>query len=194
MKFRFCGDVEPPTWLLAEIPCIAQSVSQHGVDLTVVTEAVILAITKAASYNEVLDHLVVAVGDVDAQAILVSMKWILVHAAKYDIREADLLTEVQQLGLPSEMARTIASIYQTHQQELRRHLRRADTLANAATPCKWQVSYNLASRSSPTLGAPSVELTLGNGPPMEIDARTFRVLYHELQAARALMQQSSHAL
>ncbi|CAK4641688.1 unnamed protein product [Aphanomyces euteiches] len=124
-------------------------VSQHGVDLTVVTEAVILAITKAASYNEVLDHLVVAVGDVDAQAILVSMKWILVHAAKYDIREADLLTEVQQLGLPSEMARTIASIYHTHQQELRRHLRRADTLANAATPCKWQVSYNLASRSSP---------------------------------------------
>ncbi|ETV79826.1 hypothetical protein, variant [Aphanomyces astaci] len=121
MKFRFCGDLEPPAWLLAEIPCIAQSV-QNGVDLDVVTGAIVSAIVKAASYDEVLDHLIAAVGEVDAKAILVSIKWILVHAAKYNVQEGVLLSEVQQLGLPSGVAGTLASVFHLHQQTLRRHL------------------------------------------------------------------------
>ncbi|KAF0700156.1 Aste57867_9284 [Aphanomyces stellatus] len=203
MKFRFCGDMEPPAWLLAEIPCIASSV-QHEVDLHVVTDAVIAAVLKASSYDEVrlvrrrwnrlmcarwmqvMNNLVVAVGELDAKAILVSIKWIVVHAAKYDIQESVLLPEVQQLGLPSDVARTIVSVYESHHTALRHHLQHHNTPFPAVMPCKWQVSLAVASRAAPALHTPMIELVLGHDF-MELDVRTFRVLHQELKAARALM-------
>ncbi|ETV79825.1 hypothetical protein H257_07042 [Aphanomyces astaci] len=195
MKFRFCGDLEPPAWLLAEIPCIAQSV-QNGVDLDVVTGAIVSAIVKAASYDEVLDHLIAAVGEVDAKAILVSIKWILVHAAKYNVQEGVLLSEVQQLGLPSGVAGTLASVFHLHQQTLRRHLQLHNHLAPAssAVPCKWELSYTLATEAATELAAPSIQLTLGQPEKtiaFDLDVHTFRVLRQELHAARALMASSA---
>ncbi|ETV95975.1 hypothetical protein H310_10631 [Aphanomyces invadans] len=174
----------------AEYPFASIEV-HHGVELDVVTDAVVSAIVKAASYDDVLDHLVAAVGEVDAKAILVAIKWILVHAAKYNVQEGVLLSEVQQLGLPSDAARTLTSVFHLHQHSLRRHLQLHNTLATStAVPCKWQLSYAITSAAPPI---PTIEMSLGGSSAttsFDVDVRTFRALHYELRAAQALLAAS----
>ncbi|RHY08843.1 hypothetical protein DYB28_007629 [Aphanomyces astaci] len=66
--------------------------------------------------------------------------------------------------------------------------------ASSAVPCKWELSYTLATEAATELAAPSIQLTLGQPEKtiaFDLDVHTFRVLRQELHAARALMASSA---
>ncbi|OQR80659.1 hypothetical protein ACHHYP_17356 [Achlya hypogyna] len=65
-KFRFCGDQEPPTWLLAEIPVVVQA-GQGPMNLSILVETVIAAIIQSTAFDEALSLLTSSFGAVDSQ-------------------------------------------------------------------------------------------------------------------------------
>ncbi|EQC38102.1 hypothetical protein SDRG_04532 [Saprolegnia diclina VS20] len=192
MKFRFCGDQEPPSWLLAEIPVVAQA-SQGAVDLCELTRLLAFAVTDKGSFDDAMVLLMPTVTKFDSQAIIVALKWILLHATKYNVEEVALATELQQLGFAVDLAKAFASVYNEQHSALRRHLAATNMkLGHAYNRLEAHVDVVLGSRHAKHLKTAHVVLTMHGTSPaasstFAVDATTFRSLHHELRHARKLM-------
>ncbi|KDO20206.1 hypothetical protein SPRG_13460 [Saprolegnia parasitica CBS 223.65] len=189
MKFRFCGDQEPPSWLLAEIPVVAQA-SQGAVDLCELTRLLAFAVMDKGSFDDAMALLMPTVTKFDSQAIIVALKWILLHATKYNVEEVALATELQQLGFAADLAKAFASVYNEQHGALRRHLAATNMkLGRAYSRLEAHVDVVLGSRHAKNLKTAHVILTMHAATPttFAVDATTFRSLHHELRHARKLM-------
>ncbi|CAI5747253.1 unnamed protein product [Peronospora destructor] len=92
MKFRFCGGLEPPDWLLAEMPQLSGTGKVTSSDLSAMCQAI--------------------GGDTTVQAAIAALRFILMQAAKYDTEGRDLVEELQQLGMHQAAAEAIAQSYE----------------------------------------------------------------------------------
>ncbi|XP_015256253.1 PREDICTED: COMM domain-containing protein 4 [Cyprinodon variegatus] len=99
MRFRFCGDLDCPDWVLAEISTLAKISSVkmkllcaqvlkdllgEGIDYEKVTK-----LTADAKFES---------GDIKASIAV--LNFILSSASKHDVDSESLSSELQQLGLP----------------------------------------------------------------------------------------------
>ncbi|KAL2790865.1 COMM domain-containing protein 4 isoform 7 [Daubentonia madagascariensis] len=100
MRFRFCGDLDCPDWVLAEISTLAKIYEK------------ILKLTADAKFES---------GDVKATVAVLS--FILSSAAKHSVDGESLSSELQQLGLPKEHAASLCRCYEEKQSPLQEHLR-----------------------------------------------------------------------
>ncbi|KAI4825584.1 hypothetical protein KUCAC02_021264 [Chaenocephalus aceratus] len=105
-RFRFCGDLDCPDWVLAEISTLAKLSSVkmkllcaqvlkdllgEGIDYDKVTK-----LTADAKFES---------GDVKATVAVLS--FIFSSAAKHDVDSESLSSELQQLGLPKDKFRVL---------------------------------------------------------------------------------------
>ncbi|OQR82207.1 COMM domain-containing protein 4-like [Thraustotheca clavata] len=180
MKFRFCGDQEPPAWLLAEIPVISMLVRSLFL---------LKSQNRTAALQQKLDEM-------DRKALVVSIKWIILHAAKYNVEAMVLATELPQLGLPADSAKAIATVYHDNQTSLRRYLAANNMkLGHRIKSVESEIEYVFGTRHAPTLKTANVELTFYHDKMLEstnltMDIDTFRILHQELRQARKLMDLS----
>ncbi|NXN94549.1 COMD4 protein, partial [Rhinopomastus cyanomelas] len=193
-RFRFCGDLDCPDWVLAEISTLAKS----SVKLKLICGQVLRDLLgEAMEYEKILrltSDAKLELGDV--KATIAVLGFVLCSAAKHGVDSESLASELQQLGLPKEHASGLCRCYEEKQSCLQDKLRaRSLRLSRLGSVC-WRVDHTLSSSELREVDEPLVHLTFNmqDGEcggtatiPMVLSADKFRVLLAELRQAQALM-------
>mgnify|MGYP001166184891 CR=1 FL=1 len=110
MRFRFCGGLDAPDWLLTEIAIVAKLSTKQ---ITFFAEQVIKQLLgKDLAYDK-LDKLaqVVKFTRSDVKAALAAVNYVLDHATRYNVERKILGTEMQQLGLHEDLTNAVLDVY-----------------------------------------------------------------------------------
>lgn len=188
MRFRFCGDLEAPSWLLHEISTLSE-ISSVRLKL-LVKQVMNQMLNGSIDYEKVTKFLTndqVPPDSSMTKGALSAVHFILASAAKYDIDEETLAKEIEQLGLPRENARAILRPYRDSKSALRAKFA-DDTFAvqrtNGIHCVKTNDSYLL-----------KLELETPNDAPRHLDVQVptkqLPILIHEMEQLLALMESSS---
>ncbi|XP_068595546.1 COMM domain-containing protein 4 isoform X1 [Brachionichthys hirsutus] len=195
MRFRFCGDLDCPDWVLAEISTLAKISSVkmkllcaqvlkdllgEGIDYDKVTK-----LTADAKFES---------GDIKASVAVLS--FIFSSAAKHDVDSESLSSELQQLGLPKEHTTGLCKSYEDKHNALQDKLRETSLRLGRLKGVSWRVDYTLSSSELREVNEPMVHLKLelqgaASGSTetsvFAVSADKFRVLLAELKQAQAMM-------
>eukprot|EP01113_Clastostelium_recurvatum_P002894 TRINITY_DN1124_c0_g1_i1.p1 TRINITY_DN1124_c0_g1~~TRINITY_DN1124_c0_g1_i1.p1 ORF type:complete len:200 (-),score=32.68 TRINITY_DN1124_c0_g1_i1:25-624(-) len=195
MKFRFCGELDAPDWLLREISSLAKLTN---------IRVKLLAL-------QVIDHLLGGVLDFekigklvapanydvsDVKGAIAALQFIIVGAAKYDVPDDALSQELQQLGLPKEHCGSLGRSMRNHRTNIRKALENQILKLPGVSSLDWRVDYILSSSDLRAVNAPSIQMCINvkdndgttTARPFEVSAEKFRVLYYELKAAQTIME------
>ncbi|CEG49325.1 hypothetical protein L917_08320 [Plasmopara halstedii] len=195
VKFRFCGGLEPPDWVLAELPLLSGEQSKVTPENVIaMCEAIGSDITKQ-DVNEAQDLFTKAA---DAKATVALLRFILTHAAKFNIESVDLVKELEQLGMHYLVAEAIAKSYE----DLRKCIRDQQRLQRFQFPGIQQVEWKVEDSSKVTLNLTLdqsvIECNLATKSPshelcFDMSKNKFLALYEELSQAQLMLQKlSSH--
>ncbi|XP_077041536.1 COMM domain-containing protein 4 isoform X2 [Agelaius phoeniceus] len=168
MRFRFCGDLDCPDWVLAEISTLAKISS---VKLKLICAQVLRDLLgEPIEYDKILKLTSDAkLESGDVKATIAVLGFILSSAAKHNVDSESLSSELQQLGLPK--VSQLGSV-------------------------RWRVDYTLSSSELQEVNEPVVHLTFNmrdrecekmTAVPVTLSANKFWVLLAELKQAQALM-------
>uniref|UniRef100_A0A2K5V5E5 COMM domain containing 4 n=1 Tax=Macaca fascicularis TaxID=9541 RepID=A0A2K5V5E5_MACFA len=183
-RFRFCGDLDCPDWVLAEISTLAK---MSSVKLRLLCSQVLKELLgQGIDYEKILKLTAdtkFESGDVKATVAVLS--FILSSAAKHSVDGESLSSELQQLGLPKEHAASLCRCYEEKQSPLQKHLRVCSLRMNRLAGVGWRVDYTLSSSLLRSVEEPMVHLRLevaaAPGTPaqpvaMSLSADKFQVL------------------
>merc|ERR1712002_796298 len=116
-RFKFCGDLDCPDWVLAEINILARLTS---VKMKLLVNQVVKGLL-----NEEIDFQKVEkltsdakfdIGDIKAS--VAGIDFIISSATKHDVEPETLSNELQQLGLPKEHSSALCKVYESKQKTL----------------------------------------------------------------------------
>ncbi|KAM4676103.1 COMM domain-containing protein 4 [Discoglossus pictus] len=193
MRFRFCGDLDCPDWVLAEISTLARisSVKLKLICAQVLKEQLgekidyekILKLTSDARFET---------GDIKATVAVLC--FILSSAAKHNVSSDSLSSELQQLGLPREHAVSLCRSYEEKQNALQETLRENSLRLNRLSSVRWRVDQTLSSSVLHEVNEPLVHLNLSvtdaispRTVTVSMSATKLRVLLTELKQALEMM-------
>ncbi|XP_053898848.1 COMM domain-containing protein 4 [Malaclemys terrapin pileata] len=196
MRFRFCGDLDCPDWVLAEISILAKISS---VKLKLICGQVLKDLQgEGIDYEKILKLTSDAkLESGDVKATIAVLSFILSSAAKHSVDSDSLSSELQQLGLPKEHATGLCRSYEEKQSPLQDSLRTRSLRLNRLDSVSWRVDHTLSSSELQTVNEPLVHLkfTVRDGDrgmtepfAMTVSAEKFRVLLTELRQAHAMMK------
>ncbi|KAL8196913.1 UNVERIFIED_CONTAM: COMM domain-containing protein 4 [Gekko kuhli] len=196
MRFRFCGDLDCPDWVLAEISTLAKISS---VKLKLICAQVLKDLLgEGIDYEKILKLTSDAKFESgDVKATIAVLNFILASAAKHNVDSESLSSELQQLGLPKEHATGLCRSYEEKQSALQDSLRGCSLRLNRLDSASWRVDYTLSSSELRQVNEPVVHLKLNTQNvdkgvlepvAMTLSAEKFRVLLAELRQAHALMK------
>ena len=196
MKFRFCGDLDCPDWILAEIATISKMSSIKAKQLCSLTVNSILnnenlksdRIEKFASDSKLEQN--------DIKACVALIEFVLTMSTKHSTNSETLSSELQQLGLPKEHATAMCRIYEENEGKLEEFLRKSSLRLNNLVTSSWRIDYTFGSCFLKVENEPIIHLKL-NVNSMErkrvdsniltLDKTKLKLLIHELKEAKSLM-------
>ncbi|CAL1531444.1 unnamed protein product [Lymnaea stagnalis] len=195
MRFRFCGDLDCPDWVLAEINILSKITSVKMKLLAVQVLKDMLG--QGIDYDKVQKLTSDAKFEIgDIKASVAALSFILASAAKYDVDSDTLANELQQLGLPKEHTTSLCKSYSDAQGNLQEHFRHTSLRVSNLDSVQWRVDYVLSSSELQEVNEPSVQLKLDIRPgdtraaepvAFTLTADKFRILLHELKQAQTIM-------
>ncbi|XP_033725446.1 COMM domain-containing protein 4-like [Pecten maximus] len=199
MRFRFCGDLDCPDWVLAEISILARmtSVKMKLLCVQVIKDLLNEGIDYEKVYKLTSDAKF-EIGDVKAS--LAALSFVLSSAAKYGIDGESLSNELQQLGLPKEHTSALCKSYSDGLDKLQTHFRKTSLRLSNVDSVRWRVDYVLSSSELKDVNMPCVQLQLttknpdtGTTSPLSftVSMEKFRVLLSELKQANTIMESLS---
>lgn len=98
MRFRFCGDLDCPDWVLAEVATLSKMTSVRIRILVI--QILSYCLQGTFNYEKVLklaaDN---ADGISDIKGSIAAVHFMITNAAKHDLDEGSLVMEIQQLGI-----------------------------------------------------------------------------------------------
>ncbi|EGG23897.1 pleckstrin domain-containing protein [Cavenderia fasciculata] len=199
MKFKFCGELDAPDWLLREISTLSKITN---IRIKLLTVQIINSFSGEEVDFEKVEKLVKDSGFLlgDIKALIAALHFIIFNGVKNDVDDSILSNELQQLGLPKEHCDSISRAYRDNKDKLRAIFKNDTLKLPALEKVDWRVDYLLSSNTIPEVNQPNVQLnftvkdpTTGQVTkhPFEISAKKFNVLYYELKSAKALMETSS---
>eukprot|EP01088_Endostelium_zonatum_P008095 TRINITY_DN20683_c0_g1_i1.p1 TRINITY_DN20683_c0_g1~~TRINITY_DN20683_c0_g1_i1.p1 ORF type:complete len:216 (-),score=38.95 TRINITY_DN20683_c0_g1_i1:52-699(-) len=210
MKFKFCGELDAPDWLLREITIIAK-VSSLRIKMIVKDILDSLLSGNPIDYEKLLKNVASAnLTSSDVKALVAAITFILTNGAKYNVEPSILNDELQQLGLPKELADSLTNVFSTQKDAFRELLKTQVLQLEKLEKVDWRLDYNLATSELKNVDAPSITLRLQtsyiekkseaaggdvdggsvrkhNTYTFEMSDYKFRALLTELQTARAMM-------
>ncbi|KAL4114045.1 hypothetical protein PRIC2_014963 [Phytophthora ramorum] len=194
MKFRFCGGLEPPDWLLAEMPLLSgEHTKVTASDLVVMCEVI-----GADIAIQELDHAHTLFEDAeDAKATVAALRFILTHAAKYDVERRDLIEELQQLGMQQGPAEGIAQSYEDQrvriQDQQRAHRFQFAHVEKVEWKVKAPAEVNLTLKLDQPATVCSTASTAAASRELRFDVSKikFLALVEELRHAQTMLRGSS---
>ncbi|XP_014676077.1 PREDICTED: COMM domain-containing protein 4-like [Priapulus caudatus] len=186
MRFKFCGDLDCPDWVLAEIATLSKITS---VKMKLLCNQVIADLLgKPIDYNKVSKLTADAKYEIgDIKASIACLSFILSSAAKYSVSSESLSNELQQLGLPKEHSTSLCKSYEDSIGMLREELARRSLTLPSVVGLEWRVDYVLSSSHVKEIYEPYVHLRLKiNDPdtglteylPFTLTANKFKVFHH----------------
>jgi len=193
MRFRFCGDLDAPEWLLREVASLSR--------MTYVRiKLLIMHILNTQLGTTTLDmekvKKLVSTAEFDASDIrgaIAAVQFILRGAAQYNVQPEGLGTELNQIGLPAEHSRAFWKAYATHATDLREVLMSKTLSLPRIQECHWRVDYTLSCAGIRGVNEPSANISLllsnGDKAAFALSAEKLRILLEELREARALLSQ-----
>ncbi|NXC19602.1 COMD4 protein, partial [Corythaeola cristata] len=181
-RFRFCGDLDCPDWVLAEISTLAKIVKcprpsgpppaagsaltvllppQSSVKLKLICAQVLRDLLgEAIEYEKILKLTSDAkLESGDVKATIAVLSFILSSAAKHNVDSESLSSELQQLGLPKEHASGLCRSYEEKQSSLQDSLRACSLRLSQLGSVYWRVDYTLSSSELREVNEPLVHLT-----------------------------------
>ncbi|XP_028814771.1 COMM domain-containing protein 4 [Denticeps clupeoides] len=195
MRFRFCGDLDCPDWVLAEISTLAK--------ISSVKMKLLCAQVLRDLLGEGMDYDKVAKLTTDARfesgdikACIAVLSFIFTSAAKHDVDSESLSSELQQLGLPKEHTTGLCKSYEDKHTALRDKLRESSLRLGRLESVSWRVDYTLSSSELKEVNEASVQLRiqaqgLESGAAettlVSMTADKFRVMLIELKQAQTMM-------
>lgn len=206
MKFRFCGDLDAPDWLLREIATMSKI---PNIRMKIICKQVISQIVEGTlDYDKVLKLTKDTFqGLSDVKAAVAAIHFIFVNAVKHDVDESTLSQELQQLGLPKENCEAFSRTLRDNREKLRERLTEVSFRMPRLDSLDWRVDMLLSSNLTDDLNVPNVQMkfninetqpTIMRTPfsdgdetiplAFEMSADKFRVMYAELSNARRLME------
>ncbi|XP_072138452.1 COMM domain-containing protein 4 [Mobula birostris] len=195
MRFRFCGDLDCPDWVLAEISTLAK-VSSVKIKLLCVQVLKDL-LGEGIDYEKITKLTADAKFDSsDIKATIAVLNFVLSSAAKYGVNGESLSSELQQLGLPKEHAVALCKSYEDKHTVLQDKLKESSLRLNKLDSVSWRVDYTLSSSEVKEVNEPIVHLKINvknvdtdavEPTVVSVSADKFRVLLTELKQAQALM-------
>ncbi|NWI02868.1 COMD4 protein, partial [Tichodroma muraria] len=184
-RFRFCGDLDCPDWVLAEISTLAKISS---VKLKLICAQVLRDLLgEAIEYDKILKLTSDAkLESGDVKATIAVLGFILSNAAKHNVDSESLSSELQQLGLPkAEHASGLCRSYEEKQSPLQDRLRACSLRLSQLGSVCCQVDYTLSSSELQEVNEPVVHLTFNvrdrewhktTAVPVTLSANKFWVL------------------
>ncbi|KAK2183535.1 hypothetical protein NP493_307g00001 [Ridgeia piscesae] len=158
-RFRFCGDLDCPDWVLAEISTLSKLTSVKMKLLCV--QVVKKLLGSEIDYDKVSSLTAAAKFETgDVKASLAALTFILSSAAKFNVEDRTLSSELQQLGLPKEHAASLCKTYADKSDELQDEFRRQSLRLSHLEAVDWRVDYVLSSSQLMEVKEPSVQLRL----------------------------------
>lgn len=196
MKFRFCGELDCPDWVLAEISTLSKITS---VKMRLLCSQVIKDLLgDCIDYDKVEKLTSDAKYDLsDVKASIAALSYILSSAAKYRVDGDSLSNELQQLGLPKEHSVALCKTYADNLIRLQDAFLQRSLKLNKLTELQWRVDYVLGSSELHEITEPEVQLRFnevdvsnGSAQPVSFSmtARKFSLLLSELRQAQRLME------
>lgn len=199
MKFRFCGDLDAPEWILAEVSVLSK---MSSVRMKLLVRQVLLQLLgRGINYAKIKTLTTSARIHFDTsevKAMIAALHFILSSAAKYDVEAEVLNEELQQLGLPADISKSMCKEFAPSKAALREYFASRSLSLPQVVKADWRVDYLLSSSLLQDLKAPSIRFNLHVAQPADKDASTrqvtfemsaemFRVFHNELKAVRAQM-------
>ncbi|XP_033624970.1 COMM domain-containing protein 4-like [Asterias rubens] len=195
MRFRFCGGLDCPDWVLAEISILSKitSVKMKLLCVQVIKDLLGDSIDYEKVYKLTADAKY-ETGDVKAS--IAALNFILSSAAKYNVDGESLSNELQQLGLPKEHSSALCRSYQDKLEALQKKFKEQSFRVSKLEAVDWRVDYILGSSELKDVNEPSVQLRLHIKNPdndsvepvsFNISADKFRILLSELKQTQQLM-------
>lgn len=196
MRFRFCGDLDCPDWVLAEISTLSKITS---IKMRLLCAQIIKNLLgEEIDYAKVEKLTSDAKYDVkDIKASIAAIAFILSSAAKYAVDGDSLANELQQLGLPKEHSASLCRLYGENLLKLQQTFHEKTLKLDGVSNLEWRVDYVLGSSELDQVQEPEVQLkfnkTTTDNPQGEVvgftvSSEKFRVLLAELKQAYSLME------
>ncbi|XP_076309325.1 COMM domain-containing protein 4 isoform X1 [Tachypleus tridentatus] len=196
MRFKFCGDLDCPDWVLAEINTLSKITS---VKMKLLCNHVVNDIIgKGIDYEKVsklTTDAKYAVGDIKAS--VAALDFILSSATKHRVAEETLSNELQQLGLPKEHTSSLCKVFSDKFPELLDHMKQKSLRLSRLEDVHWRVDYIIGSSVMQEVNEPSVQICLKVKDLDSVETRAeafslspdkFRVLLHDLKEAYKMME------
>jgi len=217
MKFRFCGDLDAPDWLLAEISLLSKLPT---IRLKLLLKQLIVHIVEGQiDVEKVLKQTKSIFGnETEIQGLIVALEFILKSAARFNIDHSVLLKEIMQLGLQKENGDIIAKLYKENRQSIRSKLEEESFKLPKVLTIDWRTDYilaeggvnldtqttqmekkddNLGTDADKMINEAEVQLKLRiqkdiktkvkEDITLSFDSEKFQVFYHELVKAKEMM-------
>jgi len=132
----------------------------------------------------------------DVKALIAALTFIFTNATKFQVEQEVLQMELEQLGLPSDICKSICRLYRTSWQELYNVMAARTLKIGGLKSVDWRVDYIFASRTASSLEDTTAMISLDYSSPVdgetgiqfESSSRNLMMLLHELQIARKTME------
>lgn len=124
MKFRFCGDIDCPDWLLAEISVLSKMSSvRTTLILRLLIQELLGNSLDLLKLNKLTTGARIALTAADIKALISALYYIITNSIKYTVNSTILLSELQQLGLPVDICIAIVKQYSIYTEQLLQYIK-----------------------------------------------------------------------
>jgi len=194
MKFRFCGELDAPDWLLKEITVLSKI---SAVRMRLVVQQIITSITdENIDYEKVIKLTKDSNLDFsDIKGVLSCLRYVICQSIKYKVDETTLSNELQQLGLPKEHCDTLSKLYRDNSEKLQTVLAKKTLKVSQLGDVSYRIDYWLCSNDINEINTPSVHLNMNfvnednerSFIAFETSVEKLRVLYNELKSVQSII-------
>uniref|UniRef100_T1IZI0 COMM domain-containing protein n=1 Tax=Strigamia maritima TaxID=126957 RepID=T1IZI0_STRMM len=193
MKFKFCGDLDCPDWILAEITTLSKLTS---VKVKLLCSQVLNDVLGGSIDYEKVQKLTsdakLDIGGIKASIAAIS--YIITSAVKYSTEEHTLSNELQQLGLPKEHSTAICKVYADNYAKLQKELNNNSLRLSYLDDLQWRLDYIISSSHLSDVSEPLLHLKMKVRHPelkihkFSMTADKCSVILHELKEAYKVME------
>eukprot|EP01080_Neovahlkampfia_damariscottae_P006552 gene6552-10558_t len=161
MKFKFCGNLDAPEWLLNGISILSELTP---VKLKLVAVSIMKDKTGETKFNyeKAISRTSRLESIAEQKAAIASLTFIILNAAKFEVKETSLSSELQQLGLPKvlDSSLTLCRSYKKYRDDLMYKLKTETLKLPRIDDLAWRVDFILSSSYLNEVNAPNVQLKI----------------------------------
>ena len=144
MKFKFCGNVDCPDWLITEIIYLSKITP---VKLRILGNLICKYIMKEGDTEKI--HKILEEMNLTPEEITIvisSLCFIIKSSGKFNVDDLMLSQELQQLGLPQDNADAISKVYKKNKDILRKFLKEDIFSFNKINDVHFKTGYCIADK------------------------------------------------